>query len=130
MATQTRKGASRLARPVAVGVGTFAISAALFSAGIGIAAADELKPVPGWPGTGPTFDDQIRAPGIQGQLRASNLGVAQAQGEVRGPSGIGIPSTRNMFQAPDLAGDLSACTGNGGPWCSHWLAPVENPNSP
>ena len=66
---------------VSVGIGVLAAAAAAMSIGVGSAAADDLKPRPNRPSAG--GGAEVRSGGIQGELRASEVGVARGQGETR-----------------------------------------------
>jgi hypothetical protein len=96
----------------AVGFGGLAVTAALLSFGAGTASADEIFSDQ-TPSSGPAVEDGVRS--VQGQLRATDIGVAQAQGviqsedgfspeaEVRG-SNIAVPVVFGQSPPP---GDLS-----------------------
>lgn len=113
MAEHTEGLVRRTKKLGAVGFGGLAIIAALLSFGAGTASADEIFADPSTPSQGPAVEDGIRS--VQGQLRASDIGVARAQGvtqtddgysaeaDVRG-SDIAVPV---VFGESPPPGDLS-----------------------
>ncbi len=69
----------------------------------------------------------VRAPGIQGELRAAGMGQAQAQGEVRGSNKAKQPFDAWAFSG--AGGDLSACVVSG-PFCAWWMNIPFDANNP
>lgn len=111
------------------GLSAFAAAAAMLTIGIGSATADDITPQPAQPGQGPTVEDGVRTPAIQGELRSADKGVAMANpgGDVR-TSNRGRP-TVEAWAFTGAAGDISACVYDG-PWCAWWQSIPFDPNNP
>ena len=78
MAEHTEGLVRRTKKLGAVGFGGLAITAALLSFGAGTASADDIAADPYTPSSSPAVEDNPRS--VQGEVRASDIGVAQAQG--------------------------------------------------
>lgn len=122
---------------VSAGIGVLAGAAAVLTIGSGVAAADTLKPQPSQPGEGPAVEGGVRAPGVQGELRAAGKSKVQAQGTVNGPNsrivGQAVPP-RNWgdnaaWAFPGALNDFSSCVVEG-PFCRWWMAIPFDPNNP
>lgn len=112
-------------------MGILAGAAAVLTIGAGSAAADTLKPQPAQPGQGPAVEGGVRAPGIQGELRAAGMGEAQASGGLNGD----VRTSNKAKQAfaawsfSGAGGDLSACVISG-PYCAWWMSIPFDANNP
>ena len=115
------------ARRAVVGIGAFVAATALMGFGAGAATADDMLPQPSQPSSGPYEDGNIRVPAVQGEVRASGSGQANAQGEVRGGNRA-VPGT-TAWNFSGAGGDISACVYDS-PYCSTWLGPHTDPNNP
>ncbi len=87
------------------GIGAVAATAALLSLGAGTAYADEIAADPAAPSQGPAVEGGVRAPGGQGEIRASDIGSVNAQGEVRG-SDIAVPVVKGGSPPPGNLAEL------------------------
>ncbi|MBI3215845.1 MAG: hypothetical protein HYZ38_18650 [Mycobacterium sp.] len=91
----------------AVGFSALAVSVALLGLGAGTANADDLKADPSKPSAGPVAENGIRSQAIQGDLRTSDIGVAQAGTSKVTTSSEAVPTVKGSSPPPgDLATDI------------------------